>query len=58
MGKYITIQLPEDFVLELIEPLLKNTKLGFSSRAEVVKEGVRVVYDKYIGWKEKKNDTD
>ena len=55
MGKYITIQLPEDFVFELIEPLLKNTKLGFSSRAEVVKEGIRLVYEKYIGWnKEKK----
>ena len=52
MGKYITIQLPEEFVKEMIEPILSNLKLGFSSRAEVVKEGVRLVYDKYIGWKQ------
>lgn len=52
MGKYITIQLPEEFVKEMIEPMLSNLKFGFSSRAEVVKEGVRLAYGKYIGWKQ------
>ena len=54
MGKYVTIQLPADLVSELIEPLMEKTKLGFSSRAEVVKASIRLLYEKHIGWKEEK----
>lgn len=50
MGKYITIQLPEEFVEGFIDPILNMAKLGYSSRAEVVKDGVKMLYDKYIGW--------
>lgn len=56
MGKYITIQLPEEFVKEMIEPLLSDLKYGFSSRAEIVKEGVRLVYGKYFGWKQESKE--
>ena len=56
MGKYITVQLPEEFVKEMIEPLLTDLKFGFSSRAEVVKEGVRIVFGKYIGWKQESKE--
>jgi hypothetical protein len=39
--KYKTIQLPEEFVQKYIDTQLENKASGFSSRASVVKAGVR-----------------
>ena len=43
---YTTIKLPKDFV-ELIDELVES-KLGFSSRTEVVKTAIREYYEKQI----------
>jgi Arc/MetJ-type ribon-helix-helix transcriptional regulator len=56
MGKYLTIQLPTSFVEKIIDPLIKDARFGFSSRADVVKEGVRRVYSELIGWDLDKNE--
>ena len=48
--RYITIQLPESFVREWIDALVKVPDLGYSSRAEVVKDAVRTLYQRYIGF--------
>jgi len=47
--EYITIRLPKD-VGNQIDHVLKTTKLGYSSRAELVKEAIR---DKILDIKEK-----
>lgn len=52
MVDYITVQLPSDFVIEMIDPMVKKKKLGYSSRAEVVKEAVR----NFIELKKKENE--
>jgi Arc/MetJ-type ribon-helix-helix transcriptional regulator len=38
---YRTIQLPEEFVIQEIDPLVNNKKLGYSSRANVVVDAVK-----------------
>jgi len=38
--KFKTIKLPEDFVNAYIDPLVESD-LGYSSRAEVAKDGIR-----------------
>ena len=42
--KYKTIQLPEEFVQMYIDNLLENKTSGFSSRASVVKAGIRSLH--------------
>jgi Arc/MetJ-type ribon-helix-helix transcriptional regulator len=42
---YTTIKLPVEFI-KLIDSLLDNKTLGFSSRTEVVKTAVREYYEK------------
>ncbi len=49
-NKYITIQIPENFVKELIDVLVVRPELGYSSRSEVVKDAVRALYGKYLGF--------
>jgi len=39
-SKFKTIKLPEDFVNAYIDPLVESS-LGYSSRAEVAKDGIR-----------------
>jgi metal-responsive CopG/Arc/MetJ family transcriptional regulator len=46
--KYITVKLPQD-VGQQIDDLIKRTKLGYSSRAEFVKDAIR---DKILNIKE------
>lgn len=41
MGKYITIQLPAEFVETVIDPVVAIPELGYSSRAELIKSAVR-----------------
>ncbi len=50
MTKYTTIQLPEG-IISLIDELIDMKTYGYSSRAEVVKEAVRDLYDKRINSK-------
>lgn len=40
MAKYTNIGLPEDLI-EKIDEVIKNSKLGYKSRGEFVKEAVR-----------------
>ena len=40
MAKYTNIGLPEDLI-EKIDNVIKNSKLGYKSRGEFVKEAVR-----------------
>ena len=42
---YTTIKLPKEFT-ELIDGLVNDRRLGFSSRTEVVKQAVREYYEK------------
>ena len=42
---YTTIKLPKEFA-ELIDELVSDKKLGYSSRTEVVKQAVREYYEK------------
>ncbi len=48
MPKYVSIPLPIDFVNEMVDPL-KQAKWGFTSRADIVREGVKLVWEKYMG---------
>jgi Arc/MetJ-type ribon-helix-helix transcriptional regulator len=42
---YTTIALPDQLMVE-IDKIVKDKKRGYSSRAELVKAGVRVILDK------------
>ena len=42
---YTTIALPNELVSE-IDLVIKSKKRGYSSRAELIKDGVRVILDK------------
>lgn len=42
---YTTIALPNELVIE-IDEVVKNKKRGYSSRAEFIKEGTRILLDK------------
>ncbi|HLC72718.1 MAG TPA: ribbon-helix-helix domain-containing protein [Candidatus Nanoarchaeia archaeon] len=42
---YTTIALPDELMKE-IDDVIKNKDRGYTSRAELVKEGVRLVLDK------------
>jgi len=55
MGKYKTIRLPSEFTKK-IDEMVEKRELGYSSRADVVKDGVRLIYNKYIGFKESQNE--
>lgn len=58
MVKYMSIQLPIEFVQEMLDPLVQ-AKWGYTSRADVVRDGVKLVWEKYMGKKqdvEKKAD--
>ena len=44
---YTTIALPDELVTE-IDEVIKSKKRGYTSRAELVKEGVRLILDKFI----------
>lgn len=48
MSKYTTIQLPTEFVHEVVDALVQ-ARWGFTSRADVVREGVKLVWEKYMG---------
>lgn len=43
---YASIQLPVEFVADKIDPLVKQKKFGFSSRASVVIEAVKALVEK------------
>ena len=47
---YTTIALPDELVKE-IDEVIKSKKMGYTSRAELIKEGVRLILNKL---KEKK----
>ncbi len=42
---YTTIALPDELVDE-IDEIIKSKKKGYTSRAELIKEGVRIVLNK------------
>ena len=43
--EYTTIKIPREFA-SLIDQLVNDKRLGFTSRAEVVKQAVREYYEK------------
>jgi len=45
---YTTVALP-DGMIKLIDDILDDETLGFQSRAEVVKQAVRELYNEYFG---------
>jgi metal-responsive CopG/Arc/MetJ family transcriptional regulator len=53
--KWTSIKITFEFAT-LIDEILDDTKLGFESRAEVVKTAVREYYDRYIERKIKKEE--
>lgn len=42
---YTTIALPDELVSE-IDEIVKSKKRGYSSRAELIKEGTRIILDR------------
>jgi Arc/MetJ-type ribon-helix-helix transcriptional regulator len=47
---YITVQLPKDFAIQMIDALVEQPGLGYSSRSEVVKDAIRDLYLKLSGF--------
>lgn len=45
-NEYVTIRLPKELMDE-IDNLMRNGKLGFKSRAEVAKEAIRRLLQEY-----------
>lgn len=43
---YTTFALPDELVKE-IDEVIKSKKRGYTSRAELIKEGVRIILDKF-----------